>query len=85
MRKLFLCCFVLAFLCSCAQEVQKEKIPFTFTPERKLRCITFVCPVQKLNKQRAAMPCELLTRCSQPFVYSFFIGQQQILHSRPFV
>ena len=36
MRKLFLCLFALAFLCSCAQEVQKEKIPFTFTPERKL-------------------------------------------------
>ena len=39
MRKLFLCCFVLAFLCSCAQEVQKEKIPFTFTPERKLMSV----------------------------------------------
>ena len=36
MRKLFLCCFAIAFLCSCAQEVQKEKIPFTFTLERKL-------------------------------------------------
>lgn len=35
MRKLFLCFFAIAFLCSCAQEVQKEKIPFTFTPERK--------------------------------------------------
>jgi len=39
MRKLFLCCFAIAFLCSCAQEVQKEKIPFTFTPERKLMSI----------------------------------------------
>ena len=35
MRRLFLCCFAIAFLCSCAQEIQKEKIPFTFTPERK--------------------------------------------------
>ena len=39
MRKLFLCLFTLAFLCSCAQEVQKEKIPFTFTPERKLMSV----------------------------------------------
>ena len=39
MRKLFLCCFAIAFLCSCAQEVQKEKIPFTFTPERKLMSV----------------------------------------------
>ena len=39
MRKLFLCCFAIAFLCSCAQDVQKEKIPFTFTPERKLMSV----------------------------------------------
>jgi len=39
MRRLFLCCFAIAFLCSCAQEVQKEKIPFTFTPERKLMSV----------------------------------------------
>lgn len=39
MRKLFLCFFAIAFLCSCAQEVQKEKIPFTFTPERKLMSV----------------------------------------------
>ena len=39
MRKLFLCCFAIAFLCSCAQEVQKEKIPFVFTPERKLMSV----------------------------------------------
>ncbi len=39
MRKLFLCCFAIAFLCSCAQEIQKEKIPFTFTPERKLMSV----------------------------------------------
>ena len=39
MRKLFLCFFVLAFLCSCAQEVQKEKIPFVFTPERRLMSV----------------------------------------------
>ena len=39
MRKLFLCCFTIVFLCSCAQEVQKEKIPFTFTPERKLMSV----------------------------------------------
>lgn len=36
MRKLFFTFFTLAFLCSCAQEVLKEKIPFTFAPERKL-------------------------------------------------
>lgn len=39
MRKLFLCLFALAFLCSCAQEVQKEKIPFTFTPEKKMMSV----------------------------------------------
>ena len=39
MRKLFLCFFVFAFLCSCAQEMQKEKIPFIFTPERKLMSV----------------------------------------------
>lgn len=36
MKRLLFCFLAAIFLCSCAQEINKEKIPFTFTPERKL-------------------------------------------------